>query len=477
MRHPEQLGKYAITGLLGEGAMGVVYKGFDPGIGRHVAIKTIRKSASADRSAQDALSERFRNEARAVGRLNHPGIVAIYDLGEHEDNAFIAMEYVQGRDLSQILAATPDLPEPVILRVMHQLLDALEYAHGQGVWHRDIKPANLIITAAGQLKVTDFGIARIESAALTQVTSTIGTPGYMAPEQYVGESFDHRVDLFAAGVLLYRMLTGQPPFTGTAESVMYAIMNKDPAPLSESLDADRAAFYQPVVSGALAKEAQRRFASAAAFRAALLDRKNVQAASAAETTIIVQSAHGADERSATRPGSARSATPTTKQTALTGWDDADLAPVQTALARFMGPMAKVLVRQAAKQCTDLPSLINRLAQDIAGADDQSRFLALMQRHANTGTLGSGAGATRVNPTGGTSAEPQTLSPAIIEHASLVMARHMGPIAKIIVKKAASKASSPTQFVALLAQEMPDGPQRAQLITEFQTQLDVHATQR
>ncbi len=203
----------------------------------------------------------------------------------------------------------------------------------------------------------------------------------------------------------------------------------------------------------------------------------MEAASAAETTIIVQSARGAGERSATRPGSTRSATPTTQQTALTGWDDADLAPVQTALARFMGPMAKVLVRQAAKQCTDLPSLINRLAQDIAGADDQSRFLALMQRHANTGTLGSGAGATRVNPTGGTSAEPQTLSPAIIEHASLVMARHMGPIAKIIVKKAASKASSPTQFVALLAQEMPDGPQRAQLITEFQTQLDVHATQR
>ncbi|MBK9575233.1 MAG: serine/threonine protein kinase [Rhodoferax sp.] len=212
MKHPDHLGKYAITGLLGEGAMGVVYKGYDPGIGRQVAIKTIRKSLSEDRSTEDALSERFRNEARAVGRLNHPGIVAIYDLGEHEDNAFIAMEFVEGRDLSQILAATPNLPEPVILRVMHQLLDALEYAHSQGVWHRDIKPANLIITSAGQLKVTDFGIARIESAALTQVTSTIGTPGYMAPEQYIGESFDHRVDIFAAGVLLYRMLAGQPPF-------------------------------------------------------------------------------------------------------------------------------------------------------------------------------------------------------------------------------------------------------------------------
>ena len=468
MQHPDKLGKYAITGLLGEGAMGVVYKGYDPGIGRHVAIKTIRKSLSADHSTENALSERFRNEARAVGRLNHPGIVAIYDLGEHEDNAFIAMEFVEGRDLSQILAATPNLPEPVILRVMHQLLDALEYAHQQGVWHRDIKPANLIITSAGQLKVTDFGIARIESAALTQVTSTIGTPGYMAPEQYIGESFDHRVDIFAAGVLLYRMLAGQPPFSGSAESVMYAIMNKDPTPLSQLTDADLAAFYQPVVNGALARDAKARYANAAAFRAALLNRKDVDAASAAETTIIVHSARGNGERSPTKSGSGQSgAGRATQQTALTGWDATTLAPVQTALARFMGPMAKVLVRQAAKKCNDLSSLVALLAQDIPSPEEQSKFLALMQRHANTGTLGSTAHSALQTGASGATTEHQALSPALIERANLVMAKHMGPIAKIIVKKAAAKANSPTQFVALLAQEMPEGPQRAQLITEFQ----------
>ena len=474
MQHPDKLGKYAITGLLGEGAMGVVYKGYDPGIGRQVAIKTIRKSLSADHSAESALSERFRNEARAVGRLNHPGIVAIYDLGEHEDNAFIAMEFVEGRDLSQILAATPKLPEPVILRVMHQLLDALEYAHQQGVWHRDIKPANLIITSAGQLKVTDFGIARIESAALTQVTSTIGTPGYMAPEQYVGESFDHRVDIFAAGVLLYRLLTGQPPFSGSAESVMYAIMNKDPTPLDQLTDGDLAAFYQPVVNGALARDAKQRYANAAAFREALLRRKTVDAASAAETTIIVHSARAHGERAPTKSGSSHaSAGRATQPTALTGWDAATLAPVQTALARFMGPMAKVLVRQAAKKCDDLPSLISLLTQDIPSPEEQSKFLALMQRHAATGTLGSTAhptrdgGASRASGVNGASTERQVLSPALIDRAHLVMAKHMGPIAKIIVKKAAAKANSPTQFVALLAQEMPDGPQRAQLLTEFQ----------
>ncbi|MDP2372002.1 MAG: hypothetical protein Q8M25_27750, partial [Rhodoferax sp.] len=172
--------------------------------------------------------------------------------------------------------------------------------------------------------------------------------------------------------------------------------------------------------------------------------------------------------SPTRSGSGHSgAGRATQQTALTGWDATMLEPVQTALARFMGPMAKVLVRQAAKKCLDLPGLITLLTQDIASPEDRSKFLALMQRHASTGTLGSTAHVTRETGASGATMERQVLSPALIERANLVMAKHMGPIAKIIVKKAAAKATSPTQFVALLAQEMPDGPQRAQLITEFQ----------
>ncbi|MGS0755303.1 serine/threonine-protein kinase [Roseateles sp. GG27B] len=233
---PAAFGKYAVTGLLGEGAMGVVYKAFDPGIGRAVAIKTIRRGLDGDTS----LADRFANEARAVGRMNHPGIVSIYELGQTDDTAFIVMEYVEGRDLSRLLAASAALPEAYLLKLMLQLLDALEYAHARGVWHRDIKPANLIVTSEGQLKITDFGIARIESAAITQVVSTIGTPGYMAPEQYIGEQFDHRVDVFAAGVLLYRLLTGKAPFAGTGESVMYHIMHTQPQPLRELLAPDLA---------------------------------------------------------------------------------------------------------------------------------------------------------------------------------------------------------------------------------------------
>ncbi|MFZ4622896.1 MAG: serine/threonine-protein kinase, partial [Rhodoferax sp.] len=286
MAHPEQLGKYTIKTLLGEGAMGVVYKAFDPGIGRLVAIKTIRRALSQDRHAETSLADRFRNEARAVGRLTHPGIVAIYELGQDGDNAFIAMEYVEGRDLSQILTATPILPEPDVQQVMCQLLAALECAHQQGVWHRDIKPANLIISTAGQLKVTDFGIARIESAALTQVSSTIGTPGYMAPEQYTGDRIDHRVDIFASGVLLYRMLSGQAPFTGSPEAVMYGIMAREPAPLAQFAAADIASFYAPIIARAMAKDPAQRFPTAAAFREALQRRTFAIEDATAETRLM-----------------------------------------------------------------------------------------------------------------------------------------------------------------------------------------------
>lgn len=471
MQHPSNLGKYTITGVLGEGAMGVVYKAFDAGIGRAVAIKTVRKSLAQDSSAVDSLSERFLNEARAVGRLNHPGIVAIYELGEDQGCTFIVMEYVEGRDLSQILASTPNMGEPLVLRVMHQLLDALEYAHQHGVWHRDIKPANLIITAAGQLKITDFGIAKIESAAITQVISTIGTPGYMAPEQYVGEAFDHRVDIFAAGVLLYRMLTGQAPFTGSAQTVMYNIMNSAPLPLSELLPADIASFYEPLVAGALMKEPDQRYANATAFREALLKRKCVEAASAADATIIVQAARGSIKPLAANQVTSRTtAKSQTSQTLVTGWEDDSLAPVRTALANFMGPMAKIVVREAAKKCNDLSTLVTLVSEEITNVNDKAKFLALLRQSANPRTLSSVAIAVPVASPTSSEIAPLPLSAADLEFASLLMAKHIGPIAKIIVKKTAAIAASREQFVALLAQEIADGPKRAQLTTDLQTRL-------
>jgi serine/threonine protein kinase len=491
MSHPEKLGKYPITAVLGEGAMGVVYKAHDPGIGRAVAIKTVRADLLNDpfeilpnpAEAADGMAARFRNEARAVGRISHPGIVAIYEYGEDAGVAFIAMEYVEGKTLAQLLASGPLLPEPEILRVMDQLLDALACAHEAGVWHRDIKPANLIITAAGRVKVTDFGIARIENAGLTLVNSQIGTPGYMAPEQYSGEGVDHRVDLYAAGVLLYRMLTGRKPFEGAAASVMFKVMHQDPLPPSQVEEAGRPAGYDAIIARALARAPADRFASAAEFRRALAQRlqPSIEAGSGITDmptllrrlpTPAVSGAAGPE------PGIASTARATGAQTgsssalAPTGWDEQVLAPVERALASVVGPMARVMLRQAARQHRELGPLAAALAAQIDNEADRARFLARLESGTTQLTRGSNATAATARsggPSGTAASGPAAAagqpSEAQVAHATQVLTRHLGPIARVLVKKALAQQPGPARFAELLA-DMAEGVDRSSLLREL-----------
>ena len=227
----QRLGKYEIKSALGKGAMGIVYKGFDPQIERHVAIKTIRKDlVDPDLAAQ--YMARFRNEAKAAGRLHHPGIVGVYEYGEEDAIAFIVMEYVEGMGLRDYLTRRANFDFAQLVALMTQLLAALAYAHDKGVVHRDIKPSNLIVTPQGVLKIADFGIARVDRSNLTTVGMVIGTPSYMSPEQCRGLEADPRSDLFSAGVVLYELLTGTKPFRGTLEAIAYAICSEEPAPPS-----------------------------------------------------------------------------------------------------------------------------------------------------------------------------------------------------------------------------------------------------
>lgn len=471
MAHPEYLGKYTIKTLLGEGAMGVVYKAYDPGIGRLVAIKTIRSALANDRHAEMSLMERFRNEARAVGRLSHPNIVAIYELGQDAEHAYIVMEYVEGRDLAKILETTTTLPQSEVMPLMLALLDALDAAHRQGVWHRDIKPANLIISETGQLKITDFGIARIESAALTQVALVIGTPGFMAPEQYMGDAIDHRVDIFAAGVLLYRLLTGQMPFAGKPEAVMYAVINKMPAPLAQMMSPEVAAQFEPIVQRALAKTPGERYPSAAAFAQDLRasNNNNMHAPPSGQTPIVISAVLGAKPDANAFAATSSAAAGSALASPLTHWEDATLASVQGILARSAGPMAKVQVRQAAKKCNSLPELVALLAQDIADPKERASFVSQMQMQTATTLVraterpGSGLQAAS-GSTPGTAVTP--VSALMLEQATKIMTRAMGPIAKIVVRKAAARATSTAQWVALLVEEIPPGPQRAQVQLEL-----------
>ncbi len=264
----KKLGKYTIQSVLGEGAMGVVYKGFDPKIERTVALKTIRKSA-LNKVERETLLARFKREAQAAGRLAHPGIVTVYDYDEDGDNAYIAMEYVAGRELQDYLDKKERFPLNTAIDIVCQLLDVLAYSHAKGVIHRDIKPSNIILPGDGRIKVMDFGIAKIESSTLTQFGDVFGTPSYMSPEQFSGQPVDKRTDLYSAGVILFHLLTGEKPFHGDSEtSIMHRVMTTE-APLVSDLNCQVPSALDQVVAKALARKVNQRFQTAEEFKAAL----------------------------------------------------------------------------------------------------------------------------------------------------------------------------------------------------------------
>jgi serine/threonine-protein kinase len=263
MTAPATIGKYQIQDVLGQGGMGVVYRAFDPAIQRTVAIKTITKSALDPADLQYVLT-RFRHEARAVGRLTHPRIAAIYDYGEDDELAWIVMELVNGKSLFNHLQDEVHFGLKEIGELIRQLLDGLGYAHQQGVIHRDIKPSNILINDDGRLKLTDFGIARIDSSTLTQVGEIMGSPGYMSPEQFLGTDIDARGDVYSVGVIAYELLTARRPFIGNNAEVMRQALNERPASPSDfnpkiSVQLDWA------VHKALAKKREDRFQTAKEF--------------------------------------------------------------------------------------------------------------------------------------------------------------------------------------------------------------------
>ena len=255
------LGRYEIVGELGQGAMGVVYKATDPLIDRVVAIKTITLSLAQEE--RDEYEARFYQEAKAAGRLSHPNIVTIYDVGRSGDIAYIAMEFLQGRELRDILNDDKLLPVDQVLDIVTQVAMGLAYAHEHGIIHRDIKPSNIMVGRDCQVKITDFGIARMASAGVrTQTGMVLGSPKYMSPEQVMGKLTDQRSDIFSLGVMLYEMLTGQPAFTGeNVNAIMYQTLNAIPQP-PKSLNPAVPEMLNFIVAKALAKDVDNRYQNA-----------------------------------------------------------------------------------------------------------------------------------------------------------------------------------------------------------------------
>ncbi|HVP46132.1 MAG TPA: serine/threonine-protein kinase [Bryobacteraceae bacterium] len=229
----DSIGRYQIVKELGHGAMGIVYQAVDPTIGRQVAIKTIRLDDVNDPDERAKLRERLFREARSAGILSHPGIVTIYDMEERGDIAFIAMEYVDGPTLDQLLSAKQAIAPERLINILRQTAAALDYAHAKGIVHRDIKPANIMIASDGVVKITDFGIAKVTtSQQYTQTGTILGTPNYMSPEQVQGLAVTGRADQFSLAVIAFEMLTGERPFTGEhLTTVVYKIVAEDPPPV------------------------------------------------------------------------------------------------------------------------------------------------------------------------------------------------------------------------------------------------------
>lgn len=508
----EKLGKYRIDGVLGKGAMGVVYKGFDPFIERVVAIKSIHKQL-LEEHPEMGLIARFKNEAQAAGRLTHPNIVAVYEYGETEDNAFIAMEFVQSTPLANLMQNEKPAELAAAISWVSQLLRALDYAHSRGVVHRDIKPANLLIERDGHLKITDFGIARIEASTLTQVGSVVGTPCYMSPEQFRGETADGRSDIFACGVLLYQLLTGIRPFSGSSHEIMYQVMNEVPARPSLR-NPCLGPYFDEVVAKAMSKNASLRYETARAFMEALLQAYRVCRNPALGAALD----HDDMTVLALRMPIEHEVLPTPQQvlpdasqinaTLLTDtpWKLEALPELEALLSTQIGPMAKVFMRKTAQQASNLQELCDDLLQHIPTEKGRAAFaLGVQQLKKKLAASSSGlglqtSGGTRSGVTnlqsggslnsiaqtaglttgnrsgmgsqsngGSASASASSVGPALTPElhaeAEKKLTTYIGPIAKIVCKRAAGKTANAHEFYRLLADNLASEAEKSKFLRE------------
>lgn len=262
---PATLGRYKILKELGRGAMGLVYLGKDPTIQRFVAIKTMRLDQIPDEDKLQEVKARFFREAESAGRLSHPNIVTIYDAGEENDLGYIAMELVEGSSLKDWSRKANLMPVADVAQTLATVADALDYAHLQGVVHRDIKPANIMMTKDRLVKVMDFGIAKMASSSRTQTDVVLGTPTYMSPEQIAGKKVDGRSDVFSLGIVLFELLTGQPPFTADNLSALLFAIAHQPHPELQTFRQDLPPMFQEMLNRALQKELPLRYRRAGEF--------------------------------------------------------------------------------------------------------------------------------------------------------------------------------------------------------------------
>ncbi|MFN0299054.1 MAG: serine/threonine-protein kinase [Burkholderiales bacterium] len=459
MKVPERVGEYAVNSVLGNGAVSVVFRAFDAKAKRPVAIKTIARSLIEEDIKGNFVARNLQMEARVTSRLRHQGIVQTYEYGEDDAFIFFAMEYVEGRSLAEYFARDRRFDQMDAVNIIAQVLAALEYAHNNAVWHYDLKPSNVLIANDGRVLLADFGVDARDAESAKRV---MGAPGYISPERYLGQPADHRADIFSAGAMFYQLLAGYAPFGGTHDAIMHSVCHRNVDVPSRGDPARRWPQYDAVVERALMKRPEERYPSAGAFRTAAV----AAYAYPLDDTIPASAAHVPPRLEPTAEG-ARSTEPKAAgvpsiaspfSAAPEGWDAAVLGKIEHALAKFIGPIAKVLVKRGAREHVSIDALVDALCTSLDTPKQREAFLA---------AIGGGATASRGGPPSQRPSMPPStigggepsLSRDEIDLATRLLAAHIGPVARIVVARAAAEKLQRAELYRKLAAEIESEAER------------------
>jgi serine/threonine-protein kinase len=449
---PATIGRYQVKRWIASGAMGEVFEAYDPIIDRPVAIKMLRRELAA-RGDSSGWLERFRHEARAAGRRIHPNIVAILDYGEQDGIPYLAMEYVEGETVGAALKRMGRFDQATAVAIISQVLSALEFAHANGVIHRDIKPSNILVPESGPIKVADFGIAHLESSQLTIDGDVLGTPSYMAPEQLSGAMVDHRADLYATGLVLYEMLTGEKASQNRSLIDLARTMRGNVPPDLWADHPEISPALRAVIDRALAFDPGKRYPRAAEFAHAV----------DAVVGLTSELPAASSQKDATVVATPRTAVPSAGSPIM-AFAAETLAAVQHDLSTFIGPLARIAVQRAAARSPDIELLYRDLANLIQKPADRAAFIAKSGERA-----GSSVGAAAAITEGGADlpqigAPPRAnFPPDVLSRLEAGLAEHIGPIARVLVKQHLSRSGSVSDLCRELALFIPDEQARAQFL--------------
>lgn len=434
-----RIGKYRIDHIIGQGAVGIVYKGYDEQIERDVAVKTLQPHIIADMSTSKDALRRFSSEVRSAGRCLHPNIVTVFDYVEEDGAPFIIMEHVPGGTLEGVINSGANIPLRQVGELMTQILLALEHAHGKGIVHRDVKPSNILCQSASAIKVADFGIAQISSLNLTSTGKhgVIGTPHYMAPERFLGRPDDGRGDLYSAAVILFQLLTRERPFKANdTHELMNKVINDVPAQ-ARAIRSELSPGMEAVIQKGLARNPQDRFQTPGDFLTAL--RAVVKADDVDTKPTLDLTLYATVTSVSVGTGGSRDSN---SQTMAEKLAPDTLSELERALARTIGPIAKLVVRRAAAEATDAHQLVDDLTKSLKTESEIKSFRKLAEERVIKagGILGLQIEA-EVSP-----AEAAAVIEALIPI--------LGPVTKPLVERTVKSSVGREDFYQRLARHLP-----------------------